>query len=289
MRENPFLSLLLAALVSVFCVSTSFSAVTFEEHQVAGAITYDTTPTLGADSISPIVVYTSRLLSDGGYGPGSIYYQRLTAGGAPMGSPEMVSTGSTDDQVNAVSGGRIVYTAYDSQNTMAAHIMLYEIATNTHTAITYASSVREARIRGDKIAWCQGSSPSSVLMLYDISNGGQAQQIAGPYPTALNPEIGERFLVWDQLAGSQRDIYAYDLETGTTLTVSADPSVDEWTPYTSGPWVVWEVRIPGMAATRIEAANLLTGERRVIVDNGAASYLPTINGDLIAYESNYVS
>jgi PKD repeat protein len=258
------------------------------ENQMTTTTTYDSLPALGADSRGPIVVYTSRTLGTTGYGPGVLSYQRLDGNGAPIGAPVRVSSGSTDDQLNDISGSVIVYTAYDSQSTMSGRIFVYNIATGMSTVLDTATALREARIQGDHAVWLRGAPSAASVMHFDLRNlgtGAAADTIAGPAPTTSDPEIGERFIVWDALSNGQRDVYAYELATGVTFTIAADQGVDEWVPATDGPWVVYEERTAGITNTRILAVNIDTSERRVIVDNGAASYAPTISGNLIAYES----
>jgi len=261
---------------------------TATESQITTAPTYDSLPSVGADANGTVVVYTSRVLGPAGYGPGAISYQRIDAAGAPVGAAVPVSTGGTDDQLNDVWGQYIVYTAYDSTATLSGRVIVYSLDTGLATVMASASALREARIEGDFVVWLQGSPSAATVMLFDLRDlgtGAVSKTIAGPVPTASDPEIGDRLAVWDEVVNNQRDVFAYDLLTGTRFVVANDPTVDEWLPSTSGGWVVWEVRTPGLTNTRIEAVNLDTDERRVIVDNGAANYAPTIDGNLIAYES----
>ncbi len=293
-----YISVFLFASIFLLFLGTgtaSAAPYTFEEHQITPS-GYNTTPTLGADSAGPLVVFTSRLITQTGLGPGSIYYQRLKDG-APDGNTVLVSrnvtVGITDDELPDVSGGRIVYTSFDSQSVASGSIMLYDIATGTSTTVASVPSggyIRGARIRGDKIAWVQGQAAAAVLMLYDVSQIGTdapPTQLGGPTPTVGNIEIGDRFVVWDaRPSGGFRDIYAYDLTSGAFYTIAADPNLDEWKPTTDGSWVVWEAQASGAASNRVLAKNLDTGELRVIADNGAMSHFPTISGNLITYESN---
>jgi hypothetical protein len=127
-----------------------------------------------------------------------------------------------------------------------------------------------------------------MVMLFDLRQlglGGVARPLAGPSPSATNPKIGDRYVVWDQLSGSQRDLHAYDLLTGKLHDVANDPVNDEWFGATRGDWIVWETRLLDAKTTRIEAANLQTGERRVIADGGTLNYMPTIDGNLVTFDS----
>jgi hypothetical protein len=258
------------------------------EYRVTSGDSIDYFPSIGRDAIGMLVVYTSRPKLDLSYGPGALYYRRLSERGAPTGEPVLVSGGGTDDQLNDVSGKYIVYTAYDSSTSTHGRVVLYNIENGRAAVLAGATGMREARISGNYVVWAQASAFTSTLQIFDITTlglGGSATLIAGPTPAAKNPEIGERFVVWEQTTNGQSDVYAYDLATGQKQVVAADPVNGESLPATSGPWVVWEGHTPNVPATRIEAANLDTGERRVIADDGAVSSAPTIDGNVVTWES----
>src|SRR6185295_16994626 len=74
----------------------------------------ETTPTIGDDGISKVIVYARRPIVGGEAQPGDIFYQRITSQGVRMGAPVRVSIDvgdATDDRLNDVSGSRVVYTA----------------------------------------------------------------------------------------------------------------------------------------------------------------------------------
>ena len=67
-------------LINIFLIGffplTSNGALTLSEHQITSSTLYETTPTLGNDGVSDIVVYTSRVLENNGFfaqGDGSRY------------------------------------------------------------------------------------------------------------------------------------------------------------------------------------------------------------------------
>src|SRR5687767_12392524 len=60
------------------------------ESVIADSSDFETTPTVGADGVGTMVVYTLRPTSSSGFGFGSIRYQRLVDG-APSGAPVVVS------------------------------------------------------------------------------------------------------------------------------------------------------------------------------------------------------
>jgi hypothetical protein len=125
-------------------------------------------------------------------------------------------------------------------------------------------------------------------MLYDLDWLGTPTEpiiIAGPVPPTFAVEIGDRYVVWAERTGGQYDIVAYDLEDAMCFSVTNTADVDETKPATSGPWVVWEAQAHGAPTSTIEGINLDTLEMRVIVDNGAHNHNPSIDRDLVTWDS----
>ncbi len=254
------------------------------ESQITSGPDWDVTPSLGKDLLSDLVVFTSQAaLGSGLYGPGNIVCERLTSEGASRAERVLVSDGSTDDKLNDVSGSRIVYSAFENQFSGVGQIMLYDLSTNTRTALGPADSVRQARIYDDSVVWVAGAGGSTLVYYFNIADIG-----TGVLPTVLGQpgadgaDIGGNYIVWNELNGSQRDIVAYDRLTGTRFSVSSDTAVDEHSPVTDADWVVWTTRNPITGAEGVAALNVVTGERLAVTDDGVR---PSVSGDYIAYES----
>jgi beta propeller repeat protein len=200
-----------------------------------------------------------------------------------------VSEGGRDDQLNDISGDFIVYTSYLNTTSDLGQIMLYEISSGMRQQISDLTTIFEARIHGEFVAWVEGTPGATRVMLQNLIGLPQGQspiQLAGHTPAASDVEIGERLVTWRERSGGQDDVFAYDLLTGTRLTIANDLTINERAPSTSGPWVTWNSSRVGINEVRVEALNVDTGERRIIADNDALNISPTINGDFIAYESN---
>lgn len=259
------------------------------EYQVTASIAYETTPTLGYDGNSYLVVFTVRIKdAEGRLGPGNIWYQRFEDG-ALIGPAMQVTSGVRDDQLNDVSGDFIVYTSYDHTNTLNGQIMLYQISTGLAQILGDCVQAREVRIHGDKVVWRCGSSFSSSVMLFDLDWLGTAQlpiQIAGPDPPTFTLEIGDRFAVWAEYTNDQFDIVAYDLEDGTRIPITETLEYDELEPSTSGPWIVWSSVESGSSFVSIVAKNMDTGELRVIREANEFNHHPRIKGERITFESD---
>ncbi|MFC1609335.1 hypothetical protein ACFL6C_00115 [Myxococcota bacterium] len=262
------------------------------EYQVTDSTARETTPTLGSalghDGATELVVYTVKPWIDGELGAGDIWYQRLVDG-SPVGPAVQVTNALTDDQLNDVSGDFIVYTAYASTGSAVGTIMLYEISTATLQQLGSADIIQEPRIHDDYVVWREGGAFAARVMLYDMGLGGSALTLAGPTPPTFDVQIGSSFVVWAEWRDSEHqfDIAAYNLRDGTTYAVTDSVGTNDRFPATSGSWVVWQAaNVAEMLVSRIEAINLDTGEHIVVVDDGAGNRNPSIDGDLIAWESD---
>lgn len=295
MKRNICYVIVLHLLVtfSLFSISSADSLFT-SEARITFSTDYETTPTLGNDGSTDLVVYTKRpLLTGGALGPGDIYYQRLDVNGDPIGDPPVqVTSGTTDDQLNDVYGNYIIFTAYDSVTSTSGAIIVYEISTNILHTIGTATIIQEPKIHGDRIVWREGGALSATVMYYELGWIGYdfvARRLAGPIPPTFDVQIGSRYAVWAELDlhwGDDRstyDVYAYDFTLMTKFRFTDTAAIDERRPATSGEWIVWQQE-DGSTST-IEAQHMITLER-ITIDNGAGNYNPSIDGDIISWESD---
>jgi hypothetical protein len=250
----------------------------------------ETTPALGQDGITGVVVYTRSELVGGLPRPGDIYYQRVSDQGVRMGSPIHVSNDvgeSSDDRLNAVSGSRIVYTAFES-GTAIGVIRLYDTSdASTIDLTSEAAHVREAMIHGSIVAWVQGTSGATHIAMVDLNWTDLEPIIVSGPGSARNVDIGSRFVVWEEHDGTSSDVLAYDLATGMTLTVAGDSAKNETSPATSGEWLVWQEQ--EASTMSIWARNMASSDGPIVLAVAVAPVAvrnPSIDGDLIAYESN---
>jgi len=253
------------------------------EHRTTFSDEFETTPTLGNDGTTGLVVYMSRpQLPDNNFGPGDIYYQRLDSG-APSGAAVQVTSSPTDDQLNDVSGDYIVYTAYDSVTSYSGAIIIHQISTGVLSTLGAAAIIQEPKIHYDRVVWREGGALAAMVMYSDLRGGVEpAVELAGPVPPTFDVQIGSRFAVWAEYEDGDYDVYAYDFNADgdPEVRVTETPDINERQPATSGDWIVWQ-----QDATTIEARNMIT-DARVTIDNGAGNYNPSIDGDLIAWESD---
>jgi len=259
-------------------------------NQITNSPATDFLPTLGADGVGNVVVYTSLPSGPSGFGDGLILYQRLFADGSPDGVPVVVSDGLTDDRLNDVSGDAVVYTAFDSVGSSSGVVTYYKISTGVRTPLMAGSAdVGEARIHGNTVAWVEGAAGATRIMLYDLAfvgTGIPAQAIAGPSPAATAVEVGSDYVVWEQRSGGQQDVVAYEIATGNTIPIAVDPGFNDCNPATSDDWVVWDSQAIGFSGMSIEALEVGSGDRRQVIAAAANSEAPSINGDFIGFDSD---
>lgn len=253
----------------------------------------ETTPTIGADQFSEIVTYTARdVLPSGSTGPGRIMGQRISSRGEPLGSPFQISTGTTDDQLNDISGGRVVYTAYQNTITTVGDIILFQTDGTRRILTPEPTDLFDAHIYGDFVVWVQGPLRSTEIMLVDLRwpAGTAPVPIAGPAPAAFAVDIGSEFVVWQEDLGGHTDLWAMVLSTGGIFAVETDLNASSFNPTTDGRWIAWEETDILTGAKSIKALNPATGERRVVAGDGSQLFFPNVYSDLdgtiAVYESN---
>ena len=173
-----------------------FATLSGTEIQATTSANFESAPTLGDDGISSVVVYATFDLTTGSSG---VEYQRITASG-PLGGAVTLGDGMTDDRLNDVSGDLIVYTAF-IPGTNLGQIRMHRISDGSTTNLSAVGSVGEAKIHGNNVAWIEGASNATMVMLGDATKANVTPKIlAGPIPPAEQLEIGDIFVVWAQVA-----------------------------------------------------------------------------------------
>ena len=279
--------------------ATAQTSLTVVENWITTSSSYETLPVLGNDGSGDLVAYMSwDPLNNGFPGPADIYYQRLLAGRA-VGAPVQVATDPVNHDVLGDVGGRYVaYTAYDDILGITGSIRLYDIATGqTRTIAT--GEVHDPKIHGNRVVWWQGPIEARSVMLYDIASF-DTTPVAGPFPSVGHPSdelaIGSRYVVW---ASSTRetdcsgngqldfdyDVEAYDFERNIYIVLANSDCTAESHVSTGGDRIAWAVSNFGSPFGRIMVYNGRTGEFRVIVDDGTTNNRPSVDGNLISWES----
>jgi hypothetical protein len=269
-----------------------------EEHAITSTSADETTPTLGHDGSTDLVVYMLKGVTiAGGTGPGEIWYQELD-NGAPTGAAVRVTRGDThgtDYQLNDVSGDYIVYTAFDSTSSESGAIVAHQISTGEAIVLGEADIIREPKIHGNDVVWRQVVNDIFVVMyvnLAEFATGARPRRLSGDTEPVEDVQIGSRFAVWAERTPSEGfhisdapdyDIRAYDFDQQAYLDITNTEDVIERQPATSGDWIVWESTVDNRATIAgIDVAN----SERVTITSGGNDRNPSIDGDLVAWESD---
>ena len=281
-RYFGVLAIVVAATLYASTASATDVLLTTELHATTTAAD-ESTPTLGADT-PPEMGWSIVVFSvNDGVNPGNVFYQRLN-NGTLNGNPVMVGTPATEDKFNDISDDLIVYTEFVSPG--QGVVTVYKISTGQRTAISSPADIREARIHGTKVVWTEaGLSGGTGVLVIDINDVGTVPPtyLAGPIPPGSNVEIGEYLVVWEVEFGGQSDIEYYDLRIGDGG-ILAGTTADEREPSTYLSKIVW--RETSGSGTRIMMADLDTLVVSIIVDDGNVNWNPSIDGNIIAWESN---
>ncbi|HLV87510.1 MAG TPA: choice-of-anchor D domain-containing protein [Candidatus Sulfotelmatobacter sp.] len=269
-----------ASAQSAYKIQTSEFQVTFD----SGG---HSTPMIGMDSMTDLIVYSDYPVVNGVPGNASIYYQRVGSG-APFGQPITVAGSPGNQWLDDVSGDNIVYTL-TTPSTPVGNIILYQIDTAQTTALTTAGNAWEPRIYGDYVVWIEiQPNGAGQAVMHQISSGATGQNVvmAGPSPSVADVVVGDRFVVWSQYVNGRYVIAAYDMQKGQSLSVASDAQANLRAPSTTGSWIAYQSYKINGSAVDIDAINIDTNDVRTIASNGAANQRPHISGDLLVYESN---
>src|SRR5262249_31132350 len=184
-------------------------------------------------------------------------------------------------------GSFVVYSAIDP-TTATGIVRFYDIISGSTLDLMPApDTIGEARIDGDIVAWGQGAAPASRIEMLDLTwQMLTSITLSRGCGVAGAVDVGSRYVVWEEFdpVTVHTKIMAYDLVMGSTNTVAADPAKDERQPATNGDFVVWQER--DGSQTSLWARNLTTFDAPFqVAGPGAIVASPSIDGDLIAYES----
>jgi immune inhibitor A len=100
---------------------------------------------------------------------------------------------------------------------------------------------------------------------------------------AANPDVSDRYVVWQEDRGSGYDIYAYEIATGLVLPVSTEPG-DQVNPRVWGAVCVWEDRAGD--GGDVWVLDLETGEPKAVARDGGVQANPSLSGDFVVWQDD---
>jgi beta propeller repeat protein len=196
-----------------------------------------------------------------------------------------ITANGYEDILPVVHGNYVVWQGYQAGDW---EVFLYDIA----AAQTMQISANDyddisARTDGNYVAWLGMNSPGGNIFYYDINSGGIIQ-VTNNDRIKSPPQIADGRIVWvaQEVADSvlPGDIELYDIEAGTTTTIStpADPdgNLDDHTPAIDSTKVVWVQTGLNNIGTTVFVHDLTSGETFPAPDNFATVQSPTLDGNL---------
>jgi beta propeller repeat protein len=196
-----------------------------------------------------------------------------------------ITANGYEDILPVVHGNYVVWQGYQAGDW---EVFLYDIAAAQTMQIS-ANGYDDisARTDGNFVAWLGMNSPGGNIFYYDINSGGIIQ-VTNNDRIKSPPQIADGRIVWvaQEVADSvlPGDIELYDIEAGTTTTIStpADPdgNLDDHTPAIDSTKVVWVQTGLNNIGTTVFVHDLTSGETFPAPDNFATVQSPTLDGNL---------
>jgi len=175
-------------------------------------------------------------------------------------------------------------------------IFLYDTASRVVQQITSNSAAGDwndwnPRMDAGRIVWEKdmlGSNPKPGIYMYDVSTGVASLVLAGG--EYRDPDISGDYLVCVKnpaSAGSTSDIILYKMSSKVATTIASGGKSNEH-PRIDGLRVVWTSGDAGAdkwPSFQISVYDISTGETRTVTNNVAGNLNPSIEGELVAWET----
>jgi beta propeller repeat protein len=196
-----------------------------------------------------------------------------------------ITANGYEDILPAVHRNYLVWQGYQAGDW---EVFLYDIAaaqTMQISANDYPDIAPQTD--GSYVVWLGMKSPGGNIFYYDINSGGIIQ-VTNNDKIKSPPQIADGRIVWaaQEVADSvlPGDIELYDIEAGTTTTIStsADPdgNLDDHTPAIDSTKVVWVQTGFNKFGTTVFVHDLTSGGTFPAPDNFATVQSPTKDGNL---------
>jgi beta propeller repeat protein len=214
--------------------------------------------------------------ADRGDGNSDIYLYNITSGNTTP-----VATGPAIQHSPAISGGKVVYSAYEVHqfNKTDTDLFIYDVASGATRQLTLPGDQLNPRISGDLLAW-QDEPPgrSSVnVVLYDLQTMVKLKVPARTW--AYSPDLSGGKVIWtDDPTGPA--IFLYDISEGTVRRVTNRTGI-KGSPAIDGHRITW-------ADTRTDYAEIYvldldTGAETQVTTDDSNHFTPAISGNLVAW------
>jgi beta propeller repeat protein len=170
-------------------------------------------------------------------------YRDIYAYNTATGEEVLLTPGTPDSHqaMPSVSGDKVVWIDY--REDVNGDIWICDLLTGDVFPITEDSYLqRYPAISDDRVIWIDFRNGKPDIYLYDLSTGGEPQQITGVDAVPFSTAISGNTIVWEDLrVTGYEDIYLFNLLTGEeVLLTPGTESSKQRNPAVSGDYVVWE-------------------------------------------------
>jgi TolB protein len=211
-----------------------------------------------------------------GSGDSDIYAYDIATG-----KTTAIATGPAIQRTPAVSGNRVVYTAYEKKGweLTDTDLYLYQISTGETTRITLPGDQVNPRISGNLLVWQdepQGHSSVNV-MLQDLTTGTRLKISTQTW--AYRPDISGRKVTWiDRL--DTPAIFLYDVLDRTSERITNRTGIQGY-PQIDRNRVTWaDMRGDDYDIIVLDVG---TGEETRVTEGDRNQFTPSVSGDRVAW------
>ena len=137
----------------------------------------------------------------------------------------------------------------------------------------------EPAISGDLVVYARNHENNLDVMYYDLAAGRESQVTTDLTPEEL-PDVSDRRIVYNDL--SARDIWVYEIDTGTRTNITASQGPTSSNPVISHSLVVWEDLRDGNS--EIYAQDLAGGAPRRVTANTISDNAAAVSNGVIVWQ-----
>jgi hypothetical protein len=255
-------------------------------------------PRFGSDEVGRYLVHAVRDNDGAGdaVGLSRIELVRLAPDGTPAGPPTILGSSTTHNVSPDAYDNLVVWVAYGSVDSTQGRVVVHDLTTGMEYSLTDPTTeVFDPHVSGHSdaqgtvqgiIVWRErfpDTAGASVMAYINDLGTFSGVQLGGGNLPALTVDVGDRYVVWEQLHNGQIDTVGYDLLRGRTIGIATDPALNERNPTTSGETIAWEERDALDHSTIVTL--YLTGNwqyERVRTEFGAGEE-PSLSSSLLAF------
>jgi beta propeller repeat protein len=227
----------------------------------------------------PLVVWTNVSTPPGGATDFDTFLFPL-----PFGPATNVTNTPTDQEFMVdVDGGAAVWTHTNAST--PGDIVAYDFSTNVLMTIASSSATvrfEQPAIHGKWVAFIRHAQQSDVY-LYDLKTQMAIGLITNDSALQARPRVGDDFVVYEDYASGNADVFGYQIPTGPTFPIASGAG-NQITPDISGNTVVWIEQVAGV--DQVFMRTLPAGSAVQLTQSVSDKILPRISATRIVWSDD---